>query len=88
MTSPQEFHSDIHGLIDLWCEQRALGLLRVILNAYPLGMGLSDEWHALADALKTIRAQHRSELSPEVLDRVIRLQQYCEDMVCGAEPGR
>ena len=52
----------LNGLVDGWCERRALNPLRHILSAYPLSMGLSDEWHKLDDALKDIRALCRDEL--------------------------
>ena len=77
----EQFHSEVEQLIDTWCEQRALNPLRVILNAYPMANGLTDEWYTIADAFKTIRAQYRSELAAAVLDRVIDLQQYCENVV-------
>ena len=34
-------------LIDAWCDRRKLPVLRVILQAYPLATGLTDEWEEL-----------------------------------------
>ena len=81
--TPDEFHTEVQSLIDIWCHDRALNPLRAVLNAYPVASGLTDEWYAIADAFKTIRAQYRAELSGDVLDRVIELQHYCENVVHG-----
>jgi hypothetical protein len=77
----QEFHSEIKALVDAWCDRRDLTLLRVVLGSYPLVSGLTDEWGELANALKTIRAQHKSILIAGELDRVIALQQFAESLV-------
>jgi len=55
----------IDGLIDGWCERRALNSLRRILPVYPLANGLTDGWHVLYDALRDVRAFCRDELSAE-----------------------
>ncbi len=36
-----------------------------ILSAYPLSLGLSDEWHKLSDALSDIRALCRDDLATD-----------------------
>lgn len=59
-------------LVDGWCERRALNPLRHILSAYPLSMGLSDEWHKLDEALKDIRALCKDELEVEENEKLNR----------------
>ena len=51
----EELFKKIDELINSWCERRALGALRFILNAYPLHNNLTDGWFALLNALKDIR---------------------------------
>ena len=62
----------LNGLVDGWCERRALNPLRHILAAYPLSMGLSDDWHKLDHALKDIRALCKDELGVEEKEKVNR----------------
>jgi hypothetical protein len=62
----------LNGLVDGWCERRALNPLRHILSAYPLSNGLSDEWHKLYDALGDIRTLCREELEPEEKEKLNR----------------
>jgi hypothetical protein len=72
----------LDDLIDGWCERRALNPLRHILSAYPLSMGLSDEWHKLDEALKDTRALCKDELGvdeKEKLNRAILLVQSVLD---------
>ena len=59
----------IDGLIDRWCERRALRPLRILLPAYQLN-GLTDGWVELYDALRDVRSACRDEL-PEVEMREI-----------------
>ena len=77
MTS-EEFHSGIASLIDGWCERRALSLLRVLLAAYPLASGLTDEWAEVAFSLKEIRVWHHEALAPGEFDRVVSLLHHAE----------
>ena len=63
----------LDGLIDGWCERRALNPLRHILPAYPLASGLTDEWHQLYDALRDIRALCGDELAAEESERLNRV---------------
>ena len=44
----------VDDLITGWCDRRALALLRILLRAYPLASGLSDDWHQLHDALRDL----------------------------------
>ncbi len=53
----------LDGLVDQWCERRALGPLRRILPAYPFTNNLTDGWHMLYDALRDVRAFCRDDLT-------------------------
>src|SRR5262245_34678050 len=55
-------NDDIAKFVDHWCEQRAIGLLKIILPVWPPPNGFTDEWHAVWAALRTIRAAHRHAL--------------------------
>jgi hypothetical protein len=79
----QEFDSALRGLANAWCDRREFALLRAILRAYPRATGLGDEWGELANALKTIRSQHRPLLSAHELERVIELEHFAEAALNG-----
>ncbi|MCA1612991.1 MAG: hypothetical protein LC800_02315 [Acidobacteria bacterium] len=55
----------LDGLIEAWCERRALKPLRYILQGYPLTSGLTDDWHQLKEALENVRACCGDDLTPE-----------------------
>jgi hypothetical protein len=55
----------VDSLIDAWCERRALKPLRYILQGYPLGSGLTDDWHQFKEALENVRAFCRDDLTRE-----------------------
>ena len=48
----------LQTLLDAWCDRRALTPLRVLLNAYPLPNGLTDEWQQLHAALSDLENRH------------------------------
>lgn len=70
MNEGTNLFSILDGLVDGWCERRALKPLRYILQAYPLAGGLGDEWQQLYDALRDIRALCRDELDAEEKERL------------------
>jgi hypothetical protein len=70
MSEETNLFSILDGLVDSWCERRALKPLRHILSAYPLPMGLTDEWEKLYDALRDIRAICRDELEAGEKERL------------------
>ena len=76
-----ETNNDVAGLINVWCDRRAIGPLRIILGCYPILNNLTDDWAALANGLKTIRAQYGRELDPGEMDTVVKLQQRAESVV-------
>ncbi len=55
MTSTSELFALLDGLVDGWCERRALRPLRILLPAYPMVSTLSDSWHELRGALRNLR---------------------------------
>ena len=65
MTEREELFASIGYLVDQWCERRELGMLRIILGAYPMPSGLSDSWHDLYAALRAIRSSYHKQL-PEL----------------------
>jgi hypothetical protein len=71
MTIPQananELPQIINGLIDSWCGRRDLNPLRIMLPAWPMPMGLTDNWEDLRAALRHLRAMCRDSLpAPEI----------------------
>jgi hypothetical protein len=50
-------------LIDRWCERRALGPLRRILQTWP-NSGMTDGYGDLGDALAAVRSLERDRLDP------------------------
>ena len=66
----------VGALVDGWCERRNLRALRIILPAYPMPDGLSEDWYRLRDALVFVRAECRDALSAierDQLEHVISL---------------
>jgi hypothetical protein len=45
--------------------------------------GFTDEWVNLANALKTVRMQNRTDLRPEDMELVISLQRAAESALAG-----
>jgi hypothetical protein len=58
-------------LIDGWCAKRNLEALRLVLPAYPLVNGLTDEWAELNTALRQVRISCREQLDPEEMDVLV-----------------
>ncbi len=52
----QQVCERVEDLIGAWCDQRTLKALRIVLPAWPPS-GLTDDWHALLDALRGVRAR-------------------------------
>ena len=68
--SPDEINAGCSELFDVWCERRAVRPLRYLLSAWPLTNGLTDEWGALREALRTLRVDGHMELLNTELRRV------------------
>ena len=65
-----DLSATIDRLVDQWCERRSLSALRQILSAWPSPLALTDDWGQLREALRTLLAVARSELTPEDVDDV------------------
>jgi len=59
-----DVNKTVAQLIDQWCERRALGPLRYILNGWPHN-GLTDGLAILMDSLEKVRGLAREDLTPE-----------------------
>ena len=62
MRDNAEFFASMKGLIDGWCDRRALAPLARLLPAYLAFNGLTDGWGDLLDALEGVRASCREGL--------------------------
>lgn len=81
MNNIHEIVSKIDELINSWCGRRALKPLRFILESYPLGSGLTDEWFAVLESLKNIKGLCGSELTNEEKKLLVELVKSVEDIV-------
>jgi hypothetical protein len=68
--SPDEINAGCSELFDAWCERRAVRPLRHLLSAWPLTSGLTDDWGALREALRALRADRRTEIPDTELGQV------------------
>jgi hypothetical protein len=59
---PMDIAPAISGLVDGWCQRRALHPLRILLPFWPPMNGFTDEWHQVWAALRHVRAMCREEL--------------------------
>jgi hypothetical protein len=58
----------VSGLVDSWCERRALGALRIVLSAWwppPTGYALTDDWERLRSGLRHARAMAKEQMTDE-----------------------
>ena len=79
----REFQERMDSLLDDFCATRMLSGLRLILPHWPMYTGFTDEVAPLAVALKTLRVQHRAELSAAQMEAVVYLQHATEDALEG-----
>ena len=63
MLDRNTLNDTIKRLVDAWCERRELTPLRILLPAWPMPMGLTDDWNALRDALRHVRAMAQESLT-------------------------
>ena len=73
MTEQADIFVVIDGLIDSWCERRALKPLRIVLPVYPPTNFLTDGLQQLCDALRDVRAVCKDDLSADELEKVGRV---------------
>lgn len=81
--SPDQINLRCSELFDAWCERRAVRPLRHLLSAWPLTSGLTDDWGALRDALRALRADCRGDIPNTELGRVEDLIRAVDDIVFG-----
>jgi hypothetical protein len=65
----------ISGLVDAWCERRALGALRIVLSAWwppPMGYALTDDWERLRSGLRHVRAMEKERMTEEERNQLNR----------------
>jgi len=63
MTSTSELFAVLDRLVDGWCERRALTPLSIILRGYPMVSPLSDSWHELRSALRSLRCLKQPDVT-------------------------
>jgi hypothetical protein len=63
MNASSELFAILDGLVDGWCERRALSPLRILLRVYPMASPLSDSWHELRGALRDLRCLREPDIS-------------------------
>jgi hypothetical protein len=61
--SNDEFFATLRQQIGLWCDQRRLRELALMLPGYTTFFGLTDDWARLYEALKATRALGRERFS-------------------------
>lgn len=66
----KEILGQISHLIDDWCDQRNLKALEHILPGWPIGMGLTDDWARVLEALKNVRAFSRDTLNNQEIQTI------------------
>jgi pyridoxal/pyridoxine/pyridoxamine kinase len=57
-------------LLNAWCDRRCFRALRIVLQGWPMYMGLNDEVNEFLKALKGVRSQARDELTEKELYKV------------------
>jgi len=73
IVSNAEFFAALKSLIYSWCDRRALNPLARVLGPYVAFAGLTDSWGELLDALKTIDASCRRDISESEMDTLREL---------------
>jgi hypothetical protein len=63
MLDTNALNDTIKTLVDAWCERRELSPLRILLPAWPMPLGLTDDWNDLRDALRHVRAMARESVT-------------------------
>ena len=69
----------LEGLINRWCERRALRPLRYLLRAYPEVLAHTDQQFQLLEALKSLNRLCRDHLTPEELRLVTQAHSFLEE---------
>ena len=70
IASTEDLTAVVLALMDAWCGRRYYRALRPILNGFPTGQWLTDDWHNLRDALRNVIAEAGQGLTDEERDAV------------------
>jgi hypothetical protein len=68
--SNEQLFQEVRGLVETWCDRRALRALRHILHGYPVASPLTDGLAELMIALKNVRAFAAEEITAEKLSTI------------------
>ena len=68
----------LDGLIDGWCERRALRPLAYLLSAYPGIFVHTDQQFQLLEALKNLKRLCRDHLTPEELRLITQAHDFLD----------
>jgi len=79
MSSPDDVPAILDRLVAAWCERRALGPLRYILQGYPPASHLTDELHRLLEAIKDVRGLSRDSLTENEYRELTRAMILLQD---------
>jgi hypothetical protein len=85
VVSNTEFFAALKGLIDSWCDRRALNPLARVLGPYVAFNGLTDSWADILDALKTIHASCCRDISEPEMNTLRKLIKTAERVVYGTK---
>jgi hypothetical protein len=69
----------LDGLIDSWCERRALRPLSYILRSYPGVLAHTDQQFELLDALKDVKGLCRDDLTTDELRLITQAHDFLEE---------
>jgi hypothetical protein len=73
------FFAALRGLIDAYCDRRALKPLSRLLDPYLAFNGLTDSWGEILIALKAVRAHRREDFSGTQLETIDALIHAAEE---------
>jgi hypothetical protein len=69
----------LDGLVEQWCERRALRPLKYVLPVYPGSLAHTDQLGDLLEALRDVKGLCREDLSQNELAQVISSINELED---------
>lgn len=69
----------LDGLINGWCEHRALRPLRYLLRAYPAVLEHTDQQFQLLEALKNVKSLCRNDITSEELRLITQAHNFLEE---------
>ena len=85
---PARLFAVLDGLVDRWCERRALPPLAVLLPAYQPAPLLTDQWAALYVAIRNLKGLAPDALTPEEGAAVAEAHALVWQLLKGTAAGR